>query len=224
MKTNNHDLSDRLETLSDGRRGLRSQVHVEIKADANAPIIQFVASDETIDRYDEVIQASGWKLDNYQKNPVFQNAHQYGDIIHTLGRAVSTRVSDGRLVQKVEFAVDANPIAKIAYQLYKGRFLNAVSVGFVPLVWEDGGSLDNYRRKFTQQELLEVSAVGIPANPNALVMGIKSGAVSRSDLRELGELIRAIEAGQKITRIDARSRRRGDISELIRLGREVCSL
>src|SRR4029077_9749495 len=94
------------------------------------------------------------------------------------------------LHQTIQFACDINPMAKIAYGLYKGKFLNAVSVGFVPLRWEDGSQEDSYSRKYLEQELLEVSAVGIPANPNALALGLKSGAIQKSDLRETFDLLR----------------------------------
>jgi hypothetical protein len=80
-------------------------------------------------------------------------------------------------------------MARIAYGLYKGRFLNAVSVGFVPLRWETGGPKSGFQRKFIEQELLEVSAVAIPANPNALQLALRQGAVDRSDLRELAQLL-----------------------------------
>jgi HK97 family phage prohead protease len=155
----------------------------------NPHVLDFVASDESLDRYNEIISASGWKLDNYQRNPVFQNAHQYGDVIFTLGKALATEVRSGKLHQTIQFACDINPMAKIAYGLYKGKFLNAVSVGFMPLRWEDGGQEAGYTRKYLEQELLEVSAVGIPANPNALALGLKSGAIEKSDLRDLSDLI-----------------------------------
>jgi HK97 family phage prohead protease len=155
--------------------------------------LDFIVSDETLDRYNEVIVASGWKLDNYVRNPVFQNSHQYGDIIYTIGRALTTEVRSmqGRTVlyQRVEFATEANPIAKIAYNLYKGRFLNAVSVGFIPLQWENGGPGHLWQRRYTEQELLEVSAVGIPANPNALALAYKAGALSKQQIRDLAALL-----------------------------------
>src|SRR2546425_7965026 len=88
-------------------------------------ILDFISSDETLDRYDEIIAASGWRLANYQRNPVFQNAHQYGDLIFTLGKALATEVRSGRLFQRVEFACDINPMARIAYGLYKAKFLSA---------------------------------------------------------------------------------------------------
>ena len=129
-----NELSPRLITLRDGRQGIRGGMHVEIREpDAGSTsTLDFISSDETLDRYNEIISASGWNLENYNRNPIFQNAHQYGDIIFTIGKALSTEVRSGKLIQRIQFACDANPIAKIAYGLYRGKFLNAVSVGFVP--------------------------------------------------------------------------------------------
>lgn len=163
-------------------------------------VLDFISSDDSLDRFGEVIVASGWRLENYRRNPVFQNAHQYGDVIFTLGRALITEIRSGPspinqqpstcLFQRIQFATDINPMARIAYGLYQGKFLNAVSVGFVPIRWENGGPKDSFRRKYLEQELLEVSAVAIPANPNALALGLKAGAIQRADLREASDLLR----------------------------------
>jgi HK97 family phage prohead protease len=165
----------------------------QVSTSSASAVLDFIVSDETLDRYNEVIVASGWKLDNYVRNPVFQNSHQYGDIIYTLGRALITEVrtvADRKvLYQRVEFATEANPIAKIAYNLYKGKFLNAVSVGFIPMQWENGEPGQSWQRRYTEQELLEVSAVGIPANPNALALGLKAGALSKQQIKDLGALL-----------------------------------
>lgn len=190
-----------LVTLSDGRPGLRGGLRINATVPpgpasaGDAPVIDFFASDDTLDRYDEILSPEGWRLDAYRRNPVFQNAHQYGDIIHTLGKAVITEVRDRRLYQRIQFATDANPVARIAYALYRGGFLNAVSVGFIPRRWENGSAEAGFRRKYLEQELLEVSAVGIPANPNALKLGLRSGAITQSDLRELLERLRQAAAG-----------------------------
>ena len=215
--------------LYDSRPGLRTLLQVEVRegvvspagaqddqlsASDSQPILDFIASTATLDRYHEIIEPAGWRLDSYRKNPVFQNAHNYGDILFTLGRAVSTEVRniEGRqaLFQRIQFATEVNPVARIAHGLYKGGFLNAVSVGFIPLRWEDGGkereaaecgALEREaseergsapRRRYLEQELLEVSAVAIPANPDALALGVKAGAVAKSDLREAMELFRAL--------------------------------
>src|SRR6266566_1976412 len=144
------ELSSRFVQLPDGRPGLRTTLLIEtrdVSDNSCNSCLDFISSDETLDRYNEVISAAGWKLDNYQRNPVFQNAHQYGDIIFTLGKALVTEIREvGRAVpsapsrqvlfQRIQFATDVHPMARIAYGLYKGKFLNAVSVGFIPLRWE----------------------------------------------------------------------------------------
>src|SRR6266404_5184706 len=149
------ELSDRLITLSDGRPGLRGGIQVEIRDNSCNSCLDFISSDETLDRYHEIISASGWQLANYQRNPVFQNAHQYGDIIFTLGKALITEIRSRSphgnsqptapyLFQRVQFAIEANPMARIAYALYKGKFLNAVSVGFIPLRWANGDGTEHH--------------------------------------------------------------------------------
>lgn len=185
-------------TLSDGRAGLRSQLEATVSpGDGGPAVLEFRASNRTLDRYREIIEPEGWRLDNYRRNPVFQNAHQYGDIIFTLGKALVTEVRDGSLFQRIQFAVEENPLARISYNLYRGGFLNAVSVGFVPVRWETGSEKTEYRRRYLEQELLEVSAVAIPANPDALMLGMRAGAVGRSELAELLEVfVSALRADQ----------------------------
>ncbi len=184
---------DRLVTLCDGRDGLRQLHHVKVTApDVPGDVLDMVASDESIDRYNEVIRASGYQLDNYRKNPVIQNSHQYHDLIFTIGKAIKTEIQEAKLVQRWEFATGANPFAKIAHALYRDGFLKASSVGFVPMEWEDGNVTTGPSRIFTKQELLEVSAVSIPANPNALALAVRSGTVETADLRELEKLLQQL--------------------------------
>jgi hypothetical protein len=203
--------------LHDKRPGLRALLQVEIRDaiacpagqdggvtfESSSPTLDFIASTATLDRYHEIIEPAGWRLDSYRSNPVFQNAHNYGDILFTLGKALTTEirtVTGGQaLCQRIQFATEVNPVARIAYGLYKGGFLNAVSVGFIPLRWEDGGasstgpqSAPAPRRRYLEQELLEVSAVAIPANPDALALGLKSGAIAKCDLQATLDLLRAL--------------------------------
>jgi HK97 family phage prohead protease len=202
-----------------------------VPTDVTGAIIDFRSSDETVDRYNEVIVAAGWKLENYRKNPVVQNAHRYDSVLDTIGKSIVTDVRGNELYQRVEFAVDANPIAKITYDLYKGGFLRAVSVGFIPKRWENGSQEVGYRRKYLEQELLEVSAVGIPANPNALKLGFEAGAVDENDIKELAKLLKTIcnvDAGIRTNASapgpDANGVRAAQASELLQLQREVASL
>ena len=194
---NTSELEKRLIQLSTGAKGLRAELPVEVKPDAeDSDILHMRASDETLDRYQEVIVAAGWRLDNYRKNPVIQNSHQYGDIIFTIGQALNTWVSGKVLLQTWKFASQENPFAKIARDMYRGGYLRAASVGFVPIRWEDGKDKSAFKRRYVEQELLEVSAVGIPANPNALALAVKDGVVEKSDLRELAMVLRHLDSSE----------------------------
>src|SRR5436305_11512066 len=116
-------------------------IHRELCPEASMPLdsenappntLDFRSSDQSLDRYQEVISVAGWKLDNYRKNPVVQNAHSYWSLADTIGKALITEVRLGTqnsepgtyLFQRVQFAVEENPMAKLAYGLYKGGFLN----------------------------------------------------------------------------------------------------
>lgn len=134
----------------------------------------FVLSTATPDRSADVIAQAGWKLDNFRKNPVMLWAHDYSKF--PVGKAAFVGVEGDQLVAKnVTFQsreVDKDGWA--AGQMYKDGYLNAVSVGFRPLKWnwneERAGGID-----FHEQELLEFSAVPVPANPEALVAAKAAG-------------------------------------------------
>ncbi|WP_322290519.1 HK97 family phage prohead protease [Paratractidigestivibacter sp.] len=141
----------------------------------------FVASDASRDSSGTVLNQAGWALDRFNANPVIGYQHKvYGgssdtddpDNIIGKGRAY---VEDGKLMVDVELEPEGdNPLAdKVCRKLHFGS-LNAVSVGFVPTGksrWgeaeeaADGSTPTLY---FEGQELLEISVVNIPANPNAL--------------------------------------------------------
>ena len=216
----------RLVELRDGSFGLRSSLEVKMTTDdSDADTLHMVASNDALDRYDETIVAAGWQLKNYERNPVIQNSHQYGNIIFTIGKALKTWIDGDALKQTWKFATKENPFAKIARDLYAGGFLNASSVGFIPLTWETGNQASNFRRKYLTQELLEVSAVSIPANPEALTLAVKSGAVEKADLRELNALLKTLCNDDAGTRTHSTSQGSGSNGEeLLRLAREVKSL
>ncbi len=55
-----------------------TKIFVERATDLDATeddrTIRFVASDETVDRYGDVVSVEGWQLANYKKNPQFCGA------------------------------------------------------------------------------------------------------------------------------------------------------
>lgn len=132
--------------------------------------IVFTISTVSVDRDNDTVDPNGWDLANYRRNPVVLWAHDYSEL--PVGKATEIAVtSDGKLKATCEFATHA--FAETVFQMVKGGFLRATSVGFAPKryeVNEKRGGLD-----FKEQELLEYSIVPVPANPEALVEARAAG-------------------------------------------------
>lgn len=154
-------------------------------------VLEFVGSTEVMDRCEESIKASGWQLKNYRKNPVFLWAHDYKQ--PPVGKAVKVWKEEGELRFHIEFApADVYGFADTILQLYLNGYLRAVSVGFMPLQWEDGPGKDTPfgepakepRRIYTKQDLLELSGCPVPANPEALSSAVTGGLITVKQLKD----------------------------------------
>lgn len=128
------------------------------------------ASTDSPDRMGDVIHAEGWDLTNFKKNPVIQPFHDYKAL--PVAKAVDIYVRDNTLRFKPQFAVDIPKydLPGIMYNMYKGGFMNAFSVGFDPKKWAFTDP-DNWMSgiEYFEQELLEISAVPVPCHPDALM-------------------------------------------------------
>ena len=136
------------------------------KGTANAALT-FVLSTDDVDRHGDVVSADGWRLEAYLRNPVLLWAHDYRH--PAIGRAVSVWTEPHRLLAKMEFAPGA--FAQEVASLYATGFQWGVSVGFRPIRWEerrDARTGAFLGLRYLEQELLEVSAVPVPANRQAL--------------------------------------------------------
>ncbi len=134
----------------------------------------FVISNEEVDRHGDVVLARGWRLQAYLSNPVFLWAHDYGR--PAIGRSLAVWTERAQLMARMEFAPTA--FAREVAALYRTGYQQAVSVGFRPLRYEERrdertGAFLGIR--FLEQELLEVSAVPVPANRHALRRGLEKG-------------------------------------------------
>ena len=116
------------------------------------------------DRMGESVDAKGVNLENYKKNPVVLWAHNYS--IPPIAKTLWIKKSKEGITAKPQFAKTA--FAEEIFQLYKDGFLNAWSIGFMPEKWVDGDEGDDIKRTYEKCELLEYSAVPVPANPEAI--------------------------------------------------------
>ena len=155
--------------------------------------ISFVLSTDEVDRHGDVISADGWKLESYRKNPVFLWAHDYARPV--IGRALETWTDSHRLLSRVEFA--PTPFAQEVAMLYGAGYQRGVSVGFKPLRFEERrnektGAIQGIR--FLEQELLEASAVPVPANRNALRKALSEAPLVGEYLRRANPEEPSVEA------------------------------
>ena len=138
--------------------------------------IQFIASDATVDRYGEIVEPGAFRnsLEDFLKNPVFPFGHQYhadGGTLPTLGHWRSVEITDKALVGTAWFK--PRGLGDEVFRDYSEGSLNSVSVGFITRAYEMRVMKVNGReqpvRVFTDVDLLEISAVLIPANPSARI-------------------------------------------------------
>jgi HK97 family phage prohead protease len=155
---------------------IRKQMLTKIDTLENRTL-RFTISNSGVDRAMDTVAVEGWELTRYRQNPVVLWSHHANEL--PIGRVIEIGVVGDALKATVEF-VDSNmpcigEKAEAIFQLCKSGFLNATSVGFEPLEFAmtsdpDRGGGDWFPGiDFTKQELLELSIVTVPCNPDALI-------------------------------------------------------
>jgi hypothetical protein len=178
----------------------QTQIHAsfeaEVRAASDAPrALDFVISTSSIDRMGDTVSVNGWRLENYLKNnPVLW---QHNADMPPIAKGINVRVDGGKLMARAEFVPADNPaiggFAEGIYQLYRGGFLNAVSVGFRPLKYEMSKDPERkYGIDFKEQELLEFSCVNVPALPEALNQA-RSKGIDVTPIRDWAMKILALD-------------------------------
>lgn len=138
------------------------------KDETDAGVMNFVAATENVARDKLVIDISGARLDNYRKNPVVLWGHDYGGFNSPrppIGKA-DVDIQDNELRAKITFDLD-DPFAADIHRKYDRGFLNAVSIGWDTLKMDRVDNPDVYGR-VTEWELLDISGVPVPGDPDAL--------------------------------------------------------
>jgi len=145
--------------------------------------LKFIISTASVDREGDIISVDGWKLENYRKNPVVLWCHDYTAL--PVAKSEEIHVENGQLVSTARFAIELDPFYKLVYELYRGGYMSAVSVGFDPIRWEWVEERPEGKRgvDFKEQELLEYSCVPVPANPDALVQARALGHIDTTPMK-----------------------------------------
>lgn len=164
--------------------------------------VQFTISKEVVDRDGDILRASGVDFSNYMKNPVFLSFHNSREF--PLGKVTKFWVEGNSVKAIVYFPtleeLSTNPeqasekakLVDFTYHCYKTGMLNAVSVGFIPIEWietENGYDILKW-------ELLEFSAVAVPANQDAIAEAVKSFGLDESVVKDF---LTTEKSGRKIS-------------------------
>lgn len=151
----------------------KADVSEVIDVDERERTIKSKITTDKVDSDQEVVITSGLKLARYEKNPVVLFMH---DPFTVVGKSLWQKVGKNAIVAKTRFA--ETELADDVFKLYAGGFLKGWSVG---LDWQSVKRRDleptdlkkrpdwaGARTVIESAELIEYSAVSIPANPDAL--------------------------------------------------------
>ena len=137
-------------------------------------VFEAIASTHSRDRYGDVV-VQDWDLSEYRKNSVMLFQHDPKEII---GEAETVEVRKQKLFTRFRlFAEDTSPTVNFMRRLAEQKALRALSVGFMPgkadVIRSETGDITGLR--YSENKLLEISVVSIPANPDALITARSAG-------------------------------------------------
>lgn len=154
--------------------------------DGGVELLEFTASTDTVDRAGDKIDQN-FELRSFRKNPVFLWGHRYAELpIGRIMKIWKTKEA-GKAMTKIAVLFvpkEIFPFADQVKQMYEHDppFLAACSIGFRPLERAEHTpeerqemGMGPWSDHFTKSELLEVSAVTVPMNGEALQESVKRG-------------------------------------------------
>jgi HK97 family phage prohead protease len=168
-------------------RTLITKAYVEKQVEGQEGVLDVaVASSGIVDRYGEIVEPKSWDFTNFKDNPVFLWGHNVQEYKPPIGAIEKLWFENDKLMFKARFDLE-DPFAKSIWGKYERGFLNAFSVGFMGHDWDidKDGTLH-----YTKSELLEISAVAVPANPEALAKMKQEGMETKSweEIKRVAEL------------------------------------
>jgi len=139
------------------------------------------------DRHNEVIDTEAFRkwLPTFMENPVMLAGHSHGGADGSpsvIGHWIAIDIRRDGLYGTAKFLKN-DELAEAWFTRFVQRAVRAFSVGFIPKQWEmrdfpehnEGKS--KRLRVFTEVELIEISAVAVPANREALVRAADAGSL-----------------------------------------------
>ncbi|KKL51219.1 hypothetical protein LCGC14_2297670 [marine sediment metagenome] len=135
---------------------------------------RFVATTPGVKRDGLDIDLEGMSTENFMRNPVFLYVHDYFGERLPIGLVKTIRVLKSKMIVTVLFDKDDEFAVEVLRKFDNG-FMSAVSIGWETL------EFDRDTMRVLESDLLDVSAVPVPGDPDALMIR------QRSMLRALGQ-------------------------------------
>lgn len=182
-------------------KGATGKVH-----DDGRKIYRAVATTAALDRYGDVVLPGGADLKNFMKNPVLLGIHNYEEV--TIGHILAAEQTDEGI--DMEFVFSKDEYGQKYESRYESGDMRAFSIGFKPKKngvvqlwswWDDEPEIKSVDiempdgtektvtfegmdqvpyRIFRDWEMLELSAVPVPANPEALMKEAAEGIIRKA--------------------------------------------
>lgn len=147
---------------------------------AEEKTLEIVISTKKQDRQGDIVEPAGLNFTEYLKNPVVLWAHDMSQ--PPVGKIIGIKRDDNQVTATVKFA--ETEFSNEVFNLYSDGYLNAWSVGFIPKKWTRLPKKDGAGAHITEAEVVEVSAVPVPANPEALTKALENFSEQQSENKE----------------------------------------
>jgi phage head maturation protease len=161
-------------------------------------VLEYVITNETADRYGDIVRAKGVDLTNYRREPVIHLSHDthkfpVGNSIKVWYDSVDQSVKAWALF--FDDRVDRTGLSDTAFRFCSGGYMKGASVGFLPRYSYTPKSaeereeigLGDMGREYKSCELLEWSVCSVPCNPDALTQMSKQIKSTEALLTEMGK-------------------------------------
>ena len=162
------------------------------EVDSEQRVITGIATTPRVDSYNDIVEPEGVQY----RGPV--NLYLYHDTRLPVGNVEFGKATKAGIpfTAKLPDVVEEGTVRERvneAWHSLKYKLLQAVSIGFKPVDYayiEDSSGV-HYR----QWEMLELSLVGVPANPDATIQTVKSAGMTDAMVREIREMDAACRSG-----------------------------
>lgn len=180
--------SSRVTMSPDECKALCEAIGLEYLAGYEARVLEYTITNETPDRYGDIVRAVGVDCANYLKNPVVLFAHDYPNL--PVGNTIKLWCDQGKKEVKAwalffDDRVDATGRADTVFKFASNGAMKGCSIGFNPIeAYRPKNSteraqmgLGEYGVEYRKCELLEFSPCSVPANPDALRKSMDERAI-----------------------------------------------